>query len=247
MAEATTGIGIGVAFTAGLLSFLSPCVLPLWPSYMGFLTGMSTEELEEADHDARRVALIHAVLFVAGFSLVFVAMGASASLVGEALRAHRGWIARVGGILVVAFGLHLLGLTPIRWLSRERRLHFQRKPVGYAGTVLVGLAFGAGWTPCIGPILGGILTLAASRGGLSEGAGLLAVYSAGLAVPFLVSAAALSRFLDAYRRFRRYLPWVERAAGALLVLVGLLLVTGQFTVLAGWAARFTPEFILENI
>ncbi len=243
----TTSLGIGVAFLAGLLSFLSPCVLPLWPSYMGFLTGLSVEELEAADHDARRIALIHAVLFVGGFSLVFVAMGASASLVGELLRSHRDWIARLGGAVVILFGVHLLGLVPLDLLSRERRYHFQRKPVGYAGTALVGLAFGAGWTPCIGPILGGILTLAATSGGVAEGAGLLAVYSAGLAVPFLLSAAALSRFLGAYRRFRRYVPWVERASGALLVLVGVLLVSGQFTVLAGWAARFTPEFILQNI
>ncbi|HKK28377.1 MAG TPA: cytochrome c biogenesis protein CcdA [Gemmatimonadota bacterium] len=241
------GIGVFVAFLAGVLSFLSPCVLPLVPSYLSFVAGVGLEELEEGGREARRTVLLHATLFVLGFSLVFMGMGASASLLGRVLRDYQTWIARIGGVIVIVFGLHLLGVTPLRFLLRERRVQLRDRPVGMVGSVVVGVAFGAGWTPCIGPVLGGILTYAATRERLAEGVGLLAVYSAGLAIPFLIAAAALSRFLTASRRFRRYLPWVERVSGALLVAVGLLLVSGQFTVLAAWAARFTPEFLLKRI
>lgn len=240
-------LGIVAAFAGGMLSFLSPCVFPLVPSYLSFVTGMGVEELEAGTPRVRRTALVHSALFVVGFSLVFMALGASASYVGQALRDYQVWIARVGGVLVVLFGLHLLGVTPVRWLQRERRVHLQRKPVGYAGSVAVGVAFGAGWTPCIGPVLGGILTLAATREGLAEGVALLGVYSAGLAVPFLLAAVGLSRYLAASRRFRRHIRWVERGSGVLLLLVGVLLLSGQFTALAAWGARITPEFILQHI
>ena len=240
-------IGIAVAFGAGMLSFLSPCVLPLVPSYVSFVAGVGIEDLEDGRAGVRRTALAHAVLFVLGFSAVFMAMGASASFLGQLLRDHQVWITRVGGVIVVLFGLHLLGVTPMRFLNRERRIHLQRKPLGYTGTFAVGATFGAGWTPCIGPILGSILTYAATRERLIEGVQLLGVYSAGLAVPFLLAAGALTWFLPALDRFRRHIRWVERASGALLVLVGLLLLSGQFTVLASWATQFTPDFILQNI
>lgn len=242
-----TGIGVAVAFLGGMLSFLSPCVLPLVPSYLSFVTGMGMEELETGAADVRRTALLHSFLFVVGFSLVFMAMGASASYVGQLFRQYQVWIARIGGVLVIFFGLHLLGVTPLDWLNRERRVRMQRKPVGYAGTVLVGVAFGAGWTPCIGPVLGGILTMAATQERLAQGVSLLGVYSAGLAIPFMLSAMALTRFLEAFDRMKGYIRYVEWASGALLILVGLLLLSGQFAVLAGWAATFTPEFILERI
>lgn len=241
------GIGFAVAFAAGMLSFLSPCVLPLVPSYVSFVAGVGLEELEAGGREVKRTALVHSLIFVAGFSVVFIALGASASYLGQLLTDHRVWITRIGGTLVILFGLHLLGITPMRFLQRERRIHLQDKPLGWAGTFAVGLTFGAGWSPCIGPILGGILTYAAGREHLVEGVQLLAVYSAGLAIPFLLSAAALSWFLASFEKFRRYIPWVERASGALLVLVGVLLLSGQFTALASWAAKFTPEFIYENI
>lgn len=241
------GIGFAVAFAAGMLSFLSPCVLPLVPSYVSFVAGVGLEELEAGGREVKRTALVHSVVFVVGFSVVFIGLGASASFLGQLLTDHRVWITRIGGAVVVLFGLHLLGITPMRFLQRERRIHLQDKPLGYAGTFAVGITFGAGWSPCIGPILGGILTYAAGREHLVEGVQLLAVYSAGLAIPFLLSAAALSWFLASFKRFRRYIPWVERASGALLVLVGVLLLSGQFTALASWAAKFTPEFIYENI
>lgn len=241
------GIGLTAAFAAGVLSFLSPCVLPLVPSYLSFVTGLGLEELESSDAELKRTALVHSLLFVAGFSAIFLALGASASFLGQLLREYQAWIARVGGVIVLLFGLHLLGLTPLRWLQRERRLHLERRPVGYVGSFVVGVTFGAGWTPCIGPILGGILTFAATRQTLAEGVQLLALYSAGLALPFLLSSLALSWFLGAFKRLRRHLVWIERTSGALLVIVGLLLLGGQFTLLASWAASLTPDFILERI
>jgi cytochrome c-type biogenesis protein len=237
------GLGLFVAFAAGLLSFLSPCVLPLVPSYVGFLTGMTLPELS----DRRRVAALHALLFVLGFSLVFVLLGASATALGGALKYYQTWIARIGGVLVILFGLVCLGLVRIGALDQERRLQFQHKPVGYLGSALVGMAFGAGWTPCIGPVLGAILSLAATSDSVSRGMLLLGVYSAGLAVPFLLAAVAVESFLGWFQRFRQYLPWVMRVSGILLVVVGLLMVTGQFTRMAGWLQGLTPEAIRRLI
>jgi cytochrome c-type biogenesis protein len=235
--------GIAVAFAAGLLSFLSPCVLPLVPSYLGFVTGMSLDEITVR----RRLAVVHSLLFVLGFSLVFIVLGASATALGRALLYYQDWLQRIGGALVIAFGLYCLGVFRIGALSQERRIHFQDKPLGYLGSALVGMAFAAGWTPCIGPVLGGILGIAATSGDLARGMLLLAAYSAGLAVPFLLAAAAMERFLEWFQRFRRYLPWVTRASGVLLVLVGGLMVTGQFTRLAGWLRGLTPASLLERL
>jgi cytochrome c-type biogenesis protein len=234
-------LGLLVAFAAGLLSFLSPCVLPLVPSYIGFLTGMSLPEVGAR----RRVALTHAALFIAGFSLVFVLLGASATALGRALNHYQVWLQRIGGLLIIGFGLVCLGAIRFGWMGQERRMQLEVKPVGYLGSALVGMAFAAGWTPCIGPVLGGILGLAATSEDVSRGMLLLAVYSAGLAVPFLVAAWAIESFLEWFQRFRRFLPWVMRASGALLVFVGALLVSGQFTRLAGWLQQLTPE-VLRN-
>ncbi|HEY7637330.1 MAG TPA: cytochrome c biogenesis protein CcdA [Gemmatimonadales bacterium] len=242
MSEPVT-LGILVAFAAGLLSFLSPCVLPLVPSYIGFLTGMSLPEMGAR----RRVALVHAVLFVLGFSLVFVLLGASATALGRALNHYQVWLQRIGGVLIIAFGLVCLGGIRVGWMGQERRVHLEEKPVGYLGSTLVGMAFAAGWTPCIGPVLGGILGLAATSGEVSRGMLLLAVYSAGLAVPFLIAAWAIESFLAWFHRFRRYLPWVMRVSGAMLVFVGLLLVSGEFTRLAGWLQQLTPEFLRNQL
>lgn len=237
------GLGLFVAFLAGLLSFLSPCVLPLVPSYIGFLTGMTLPEMT----GRRRVALLHAVLFVAGFSLIFILLGASATALGGALKYYQVWIARVGGVLVILFGLVCLGVVKAGFLEQERRLQLQHKPVGYLGSVLVGMAFGAGWTPCIGPVLGAILSLAATSDCVPRGMLLLGVYSAGLAVPFLLAAVAVESFLEWFQRFRRYLPWVMRVSGVLLIFVGILMATGQFTRLAGWLQGLTPAFLRDRI
>jgi cytochrome c-type biogenesis protein len=236
-------LGFAVAFAAGILSFLSPCVLPLVPSYVGFLTGMTVSEIT----NRRRVALTHALLFVAGFSLVFILLGASATALGRALNYYQVWLQRIGGILIILFGLLCLGVFNLRVLSQERRLHLERKPVGYLGSAVVGMAFAAGWTPCIGPVLGAILGLAATSADVSKGMLLLTAYSAGLALPFLIAAVAVDSFFEWFQRFRRFIPWVMRISGVLLVGVGLLLVTGEFTRLAGWLQGLTPDFLREQL
>ncbi|MEJ7809688.1 MAG: cytochrome c biogenesis protein CcdA [Gemmatimonadaceae bacterium] len=230
------GFGLFVSFTAGLLSFLSPCVLPLIPSYVTFITGMSLDEVQTA----RRAALIHSLLFIAGFTLIFLALGATATLAGRVLLAYREWIARAGGAFIILFGLYLLGAFNTRILARERRVHLADKPVGYLGSVLVGVAFGAGWTPCIGPILGSILIYTSSTADLQRGLLLLLCYSLGLAIPFVASSLAINHFITAFTRVRRHLVWVNRVGGALLVVVGLLLVTGFFTMLATFLQALTP-------
>jgi len=232
-----------LAFVAGLLSFLSPCVLPLIPSYVGFLTGLTLEELEVR----RGTALAHALWFVAGFSLIFIALGATASALGVLLLRSQVWIGRIGGVVVILFGLYLLGVLRPALLMRERKVQLARKPLGYLGSAFVGVTFGAAWTPCIGPILGAILTLAAAQASVGHGAALLTAYSAGLALPFVVTALALDRFLAWFQRFRPYLVWVERIAGGLLILLGLLLVTDRFTLLAGWLQGLTPEFLKSRL
>jgi len=232
-----------LAFLAGLLSFLSPCVLPLIPSYVGFLTGLTLEELEVR----RGTALAHALWFVAGFSLIFIALGATASAFGVLLLRSQVWIGRIGGGVVILFGLYLLGVLRPALLMRERKVQLARKPLGYLGSAFVGVTFGAAWTPCIGPILGAILTLAAAQASVGHGAALLTAYSAGLALPFVVTALALDRFLAWFQRFRPYLVWVERIAGGLLILLGLLLVTDRFTLLASWLQGLTPEFLKSRL
>ncbi len=243
MPDGGNGVPLLAAFAAGLLSFLSPCVLPLIPSYVGFLTGMTAEELQVR----RGTALLHALWFVAGFTLIFVALGASASALGVALLASQHWIARIGGVLVILFGLYLLGILRPAFLMRERRVHLARKPAGYLGSSVAGIAFGAAWTPCIGPILGAILTLAATRSSLAQGTALLGVYTLGLALPFLLTALALDHFLVWFQKFRAYLVWVERISGVLLILLGLLLVTDRFTLLASWLQGLTPEFLRSRL
>jgi cytochrome c-type biogenesis protein len=235
-------VALPVAFGAGLASFLSPCVLPLIPSYVTFITGMTLDDLPRA----RRVALVHALLFVLGFSLIFLALGASATLIGRLLVTYRVWISRVGGLLVLAFGLYLLGVFKVGAFSRERRIHITDKPLGYLGTVIVGIAFGAGWTPCIGPILGSILTYAATQGSVSRGVVLLGAYSLGLAVPFVLAAVAIERFLQAFDAIKRHMVWVTRVSGLLLVAVALLMITDYMSVLTGWLRGWTPD-ALKNL
>lgn len=238
-------ISFAVAFFAGLLSFLSPCVLPLVPSYLGFITGMTVEDLRAGAK--RGPVMINALLFVGGFSLIFLLLGASATVLGQLLFRYQTWISRIGGLIVILFGLHLLGI--LRWsvLLRERRLQLRSRPAGYVGAVAAGAAFAAGWTPCIGPVLGAVLTYASTRATLGNGMLLLGSYALGLAVPFLLAAFATGKFLNTSRRVRRFLPWVERLAGAMLIVAGLLLVSGTFPVLSGYFARLTPDFLLDRL
>lgn len=248
LAGSTTGIAvpvaqvaIPVAFVAGLLSFLSPCVLPLIPTYAGVITGLSMNELSssapEARQRARRATFTNGVLFVAGFSTVFIALGASATLLGGWLIEYRVWIARIGGVILLVLGLHLLGLLRVPWLDRTVRVDMGNHRAGGVGAFLIGIAFGAGWTPCIGPALAGILTIAAATASVREGVTLLAVYSLGLAIPFLGATAALDRFLSSSGRFRRWLPRLQQASGVLVLIVAVILLTDSMTRLADLAAR----------
>jgi cytochrome c-type biogenesis protein len=234
-----------VAFLAGLLSFLSPCVLPLVPAYLGFITGMSLDELR--DDANRRSVLGPALCFIAGFSLVFMVMGLSATLLGQLLFQYQDWIARIGGVLIILFGLHLLGVFRLAPLMRERRLQLAGSPKGYFGAAIAGVVFAAGWTPCLGPVLATLWTWAAVRETMGRALLLLGAYSLGLAVPFLLAALATGRFLQTSRRIRGLIPTLEKASGVILVLVGVLLVSGAFTMLAAFFARLTPDFLLERL
>lgn len=237
-------VALPIAFLAGVLSFLSPCVLPLVPSYVSFITGLSLDELGER----RWTAFTHALFFIGGFSLIFLALGATATALGRFLQYNQVWLERIGGGLIVLFGLYMVGAFRIGVLAQERRVHLQDKPVGYLGSLLVGVAFGAGWTPCIGPILGSILAYTgAETTDLTQGVLLLLAYSLGLAIPFLLAALAVERFIEWFRKFRRFIPLTTRIAGGILIVVGLLLLTGYFSVLASWLQGLTPEFLRSRI
>ncbi len=241
-------LGVVVAFSAGLFSFLSPCVLPLFPSYVSFITGMSVGDLTaDLTGAARRRVMLHALAFVAGFSLVFVSLGASFSAAGQFLLDYRDLIRRVGGVLIVLFGFYIAGVFKLGLLGRTKQLQLREKPAGYLGSLAVGITFAIGWTPCVGPILGAILSLAGTAETVQRGIGLLIAYSAGLGLPFLLSAVALGSFLRFFKRYRPFIPVMERAAGALLVVVGVLVFTNYYVVLNSWAISLTPDWLLRRL
>ncbi|GAB4387648.1 MAG: cytochrome c biogenesis protein CcdA [Thermodesulfovibrionales bacterium] len=227
-----------LAFAAGFLSFVSACVLPVVPSYVSLVTGLSFEELTSQGVDRKRVRLLtlfHSSLFVLGFSSVFIALGASSSYVGSALLEYRDWLRITGGIVVIVFGLFIAGFINLRSLMRERRfLPAGGRPKGAVGTFLVGTAFAAGWTPCIGPILGSILLVASAKASTLYGVKLLSAYSAGLAVPFLASSLALSAFLSYSKRLMRYMRPIKVASGVILILFGVVLLTDQLGTITAW-------------
>ena len=244
----TGSLGVVVAFSAGLFSFLSPCVLPLFPSYVSFITGMSVSDLTaDLSGAARRRVMLHALAFVLGFSLVFVSLGASFSAAGQFLLDYREMIRRVGGVLIVLFGLYIAGVFKLGLLGRTKQLQLREKPAGYLGSLAVGITFAIGWTPCVGPILGAILSLAGTAETLQRGIGLLIAYSAGLGLPFLLSAVALGSFLRVFKRYRPFIPVMERAASVLLVVVGVLVFTSYYIVLNAWAISLTPEWLLRRL
>jgi cytochrome c-type biogenesis protein len=229
------------ALVAGMLSFLSPCVLPLVPPYLVYLTGTSLERFADAEPKprVRRDALAAAALFVLGFATVFVALGASASAAGAVLRVYSNQLGIVAGLVIIAMGLHFLGLTPIAWLMREKRFAVA-KPVGLWGAYLMGLAFAFGWTPCIGPILAAVLALAAAETTVLQGVGLLAVYSLGLGVPFVIAAIAVEPFAAFLARFRAHFGLVEKGMGSLLVLTGIAFLTGAISEVSYWLLDTFP-------
>jgi cytochrome c-type biogenesis protein len=239
---ASSHITVGIAFLAGLVSFISPCVLPLVPAYLSFLTGSSVEELRDRlTAQARARVVGHAVSFIGGFTVVFVLLGASASAIGGALRDNQVLIARIGGIIVIILGLQMMGVLRMRFLARDTRVQVQTGQRSLVASALVGLAFAAGWSPCIGPILAAILALASQEKGVWQGAGLLFVYSMGLAVPFLATAFAIGAVLPALNRIKRFLPAIEVAAGAFMIATGVVLATNSFLRIAGWFYQFVPQ------
>ena len=238
-------VSIPAALIAGLVSFLSPCVLPLVPPYIVYLTGATIENLESKTGAAsKRAVMLSAALFVLGFSTVFVLLGASASLIGGLIRAWSAQLSILAGIVIILMGLHFLGLTRIGLLMREGRLPIP-KPVGLWGAYVMGLAFAFGWTPCIGPILAAILSIAAAQATVAKGAGLLAVYSAGLGIPFLIAAFMVERFSAVFARMKRHLLTVERAMGVLMILTGIGFLTGAMGNVSIWLLDAFPS--LQNI
>ena len=231
------------AFIAGLISFLSPCVLPLVPGYISMISGTGVDELRTGDQRLMGRVLFHSAMFILGFSLVFVAFGASATAIGQFTRTYRYLLAPVAGAVIIIFGLHLTGILKIKALYADKRLHTAGKRSSAIGAFVIGFAFAFGWTPCIGPILGAILTFAAGQDTVWKGVILLSVYSAGLAVPFLLTSLGVERFLAFYSRFRRHLHAVEVTSGVLLIVIGALIMTRHFTLLSGYLS-FLNRFAL---
>jgi cytochrome c-type biogenesis protein len=234
-------VSVASAFIAGLLSFLSPCVLPLIPSYITYITGLSFSDLQEEhpSHAVRRTTFLHALAFVAGFTVVFVLLGASATFIGTVIQEHMDTIRKAGGVLIVLFGVHVTGLVPLRFLLGEKRVNLHRKPAGFIGTFAVGLAFAAGWTPCIGPILASILMVAATEETVGRGILLLLAYSLGLGIPFLLSSLAMHQFVLLFNRFKKFIRVFEVTTGLFLILVGVMIF---FDYLATMGTVFTRIF-----
>jgi len=228
----TETVSYQAALIAGLLSFFSPCILPLIPAYFTFITGLSLDELTEDTGKTRQKVVLATLAYVCGFSTVFILMGASASFMGGII-AKYSWIVRyVGGGIILVFGCHLLGLINIRGLNFERRIHLDEKPMHIMGTFVIGMAFGAGWSPCIGPMLGSILIVAGSQETVMQGIVLLSIYSAGLALPFLLISFFINRIIGIMRRATKVLGYVNKVAGILLIIMGILLITDKFRLLA---------------
>ena len=250
-------VSLIAAFAAGVLSFISPCVLPLVPGYLSFISGVSLESMRTAPAGAgaagsavaasappaaTRQVFFASLAFVFGFSVIFISLGAAASTIGAALMERLTLMGKIAGVLLIIFGLHTMGVLKISWLYQEKRIQTNAKPAGLAGAFVVGLAFAFGWTPCIGPILGTILALAADEGTLQRGIILLAVYSLGLGVPFLLTSLMVNQFFRAFAKIRRHYRLIEVTAGVLMVTVGILIFTNRFTIITQYFTPYLPTF-----
>lgn len=234
-------VSLVTAFVAGILSFVSPCVLPLVPGYLSFVSGVTLDEMRgDAGSSPRLRVFLASLAFVVGFSAVFIALGASASALGQFVMAQLSLLGKVAGVVLILFGLHTMGLLRISWLYAEKRVQTERKPATPLGALVVGIAFAFGWTPCIGPILAAILAVAATQDSIGEGVLLLAAYSAGLGVPFLLTSLAVNQFFSAFARIRRYYKAIEVTAGALMIVIGVLIFTNRFTIIAQFLSPYLP-------
>ena len=258
--EQMENVSLFGAFVAGVLSFISPCVLPLIPGYLSFISGVSLEEMRglpagavagggaaalpapSVTLAAKRQVIVTSLFFILGFSLVFVALGASATVLGQFLMERLTILGKIAGVLLVIFGLHTIGVFKIPWLLQEKRVHMQSKPAGMIGATVVGISFAFGWTPCIGPILAAILAVAAQQESVNQGIILLSIYSLGLAIPFLLTAMAINQFFTAFSKIRRHYHAIEVVSGLLMIVIGVLIFTNRFTIIAQWLTPYLPTF-----
>jgi cytochrome c-type biogenesis protein len=230
-----------MAFTAGLFSFVSPCVLPVLPSYLCYITGLSFEELStesESLHSVKWITIKNSLMFIAGFSLVFILFGATATSLGQLLLHYQAMVRKVGGAIVILFGLYIMGILTPAFLMSDKRIHLQNKPAGLIGSFVVGVAFASGWTPCVGPILGTILLYASTSGSVTNGIALLAVYSLGIGVPLFILSLSFNSFLSAYKKVIPYMKYVNIASGLFIILVGFLIFTNSFTLMTSLLSKY---------
>lgn len=235
-------IGILTAFAFGFLSFISPCVLPIVPGYISFISGVSLNEIETTGDKskARRKIILNTLFFILGFSLIFILLGATATAIGKFLIENLPIFSQIAGVIIIIFGLHMAGVFKIKFLQYEKRIHTQTKPLGFLGSFVVGLAFAFGWTPCIGPILGAILGIAAQKETVWQGIALLTSYSAGLGIPFLITGISISAFYNFFNKIKRYFKTIEIIGGVMLIIVGILMITGSLTLIASYLTRWFP-------
>ncbi len=229
-------LSVFVAFSAGLLSFVSPCVLPLVPSFVTYITGLTFEDITSSKDRARVrfITITNSLTFIAGFTTVFVLFGGSATYIGKILLTYQDIVQKVGGVLIVLFGLYIMGVLKLDFLTSEKKIHIEHKPAGYFGSFVVGMAFAAGWTPCVGPILGSILLYASTTGSVAKGMGLLAVYSLGLGLPLFISSLAINSFISTFKVITKYMRWITITSGSFLIIIGVMIFTNSFTLLTAW-------------
>lgn len=236
-----------MAFLAGLLSFVSPCVLPLVPSFVTYITGLTFEDITSDKDRARirKITIANSLAFIGGFTTIFVLFGASATFIGQVFLQYQDIIQKVGAVLIILFGLYIMGVLKLNFLTKEKKIHIENKPSGYFGSYIVGMAFAAGWTPCVGPILGTILLYASTTGSIGKGIGLLAVYSLGLGLPLFISALAINTFISTFKVIARYMRWITIISGIFLILIGVMIFTNSFTIVTTWFQQHGIGYTIE--
>lgn len=233
-------INILTAFIFGLLSFISPCVLPIIPGYISFISGHTLDDIQGDNKSAARAVMINSLVFISGFTLIFVMMGAAATSIGQLLNDNLNLISKIAGGIIIIFGLHMIGIFKIGFLNYEKRFHLQEKKLGILGSFAVGAAFAFGWTPCIGPVLAGILAIASQQETVLQGTILLFVYSLGLGIPFFLTAISINKFFNVFNRIKKHFHTIEVVGGIMLIIVGILMITNYLTIIASYLAKWFP-------